>query len=107
MPFCLCPFPRIIYTFLIFSRTISLLLHAQHAHNLKTLIEKTGAKAYLVNTATVGAEDAVAAAAAGKAAAAVIKKNAVTEDAIKRVSLLVAGHKSANDILEGASQSFV
>lgn len=95
------------YTFLIFPRSISLLLHVQHAHNLKTLIEKTGAKAYLVNTATLGAEDAVAAAAAGKAAATVIKKTAVTEDAIKRVSLLVAGHKSANDILEGASQSFV
>ncbi len=59
----------------------------QHAHNLKTLIETTVAKAYLVNTATVGAEDAVAAATAGKAAAAVIKKNAVTEDAIRRVSL--------------------
>jgi hypothetical protein len=79
----------------------------QHAHNLKTLIEKTGAKAYLVNTASSGAQEAVAAAAAGKVPAAAVKKNAVTEDAIKRVSLLVAGHKSANEILEGASQSFV
>jgi hypothetical protein len=72
-----------------------------------SIIEKTGAKAYLVNTATAGAEEAVASAAAGKAPAAAIQKNAVTEDAIKRVSALVAGHKAASAILEGASQSFV
>ena len=67
----------------------------QHALNLKTLIEKSGAK------------EAVAAAAAGKAPPATIKKNDVTGDAIKRVSALVAGHKAANEILEGASQVFV
>jgi len=79
---------------------------AQHAHNLKTLIEKTGAKAYLVNTATAGAEDAVAAAAAGKAPSAAIKKNAVIEEAVKRVGAQVAGHKAAADIMAGAAQSF-
>jgi hypothetical protein len=68
----------------------------QHALNLKTLIEKSGAK------------EAVAAAAAGKAPpATIIKKNDVTGDAIKRMSALVAGHKAANDILEGVLQVFV
>ena len=79
----------------------------QHALNLKTLIEKSGAKAYLVNSASADAAEAVAAAAAGKAPPATIKKNDVTGDAIKRVSALVAGHKAANEILEGASQVFV
>ncbi len=79
----------------------------QHAHNLKTLLEKTGAKAYLVNTASADAQQSIDAAAAGNAPAATIKKNAVTEDAIKRVGALLVGHKSANDILEGASKSFV
>jgi hypothetical protein len=74
---------------------------------LKTLIEKSGAKAYLVNSASADAAEAVAAAAAGKAPPATIKKNDVTGDAIKRVSALVAGHKAANDILEGALQVFV
>jgi hypothetical protein len=72
-----------------------------------TLIDQTGAKAFLVNTATAGAEGAVAAAAAGKVPSASIQKNAVTADAIKRVSALVTGHKAASAILEGASQSFV
>ena len=79
----------------------------QHALNLKTLIEKSGAKAYLVNTASADASGSVAAAAAGNAPPATIKKNDVTGDAIKRVSALVAGHKAANDILEGALQVFV
>ena len=80
----------------------------QHALNLKTLIEKSGAKAYLVNSASADAAEAVAAAAAGKAPpATIIKKNDVTGDAIKRMSALVAGHKAANDILEGVLQVFV
>jgi hypothetical protein len=82
-------------------------LSEQHAHNLMTLIEKTGAKAYLINTAIAGAEQAVVAAAAGNAPAVTIQKNAVTADALKRVSALVAGHNAANAILEGASRSFV
>jgi hypothetical protein len=79
----------------------------QHALNLKTLIEKSGAKAYLVNTASADASGSISAAAAGNAPPATIKKNDVTGDAIKRVSALVAGHKAANEILEGASQVFV
>ena len=71
------------------------------------VIEKSGAKASLVNSASADAAEAVAAAAAGKAPPATIKKNDVTGDAIKCVSALVAGHKAANDILEGALQVFV
>jgi ATP-dependent phosphoenolpyruvate carboxykinase len=84
-----------------------LITSLQHAHNLKTLIEKSGAQAYLVNTANPGAEEAIAAAASGKAPTATIKKSAVTADVIKRVSTLVSGHKAAKEILDGASESFV
>ena len=45
----------------------------QHALNLKTLIEKSGAKAYLVNTASADASGSVAAAAASASAAALAK----------------------------------
>lgn len=82
-------------------------LFVQHAHNLKTLLEKTGMKAYLVNTASANAQQSIDAVAAGNAPAATIKKNAVTEDAIKLVSALLVGHKSTNDTLEGASKSFL
>ena len=70
------------------------------------MIEKSGAKAFLVNTATSGAEDAVADAAAGMAPAAAIKKNAVTEEAVKRVGAQVAGHLAGADIMAGAAQCF-
>ena len=79
----------------------------QHAHNVKTLLEKTGTKAYLVNTTSADAIQSIDAAAPGNAPAATIKKNAMTEDSIKLVSALLVGHKSTNVSLEGASTSFL